>query len=338
MPAMKRLVLVLTSALLALAALAPASASAKAPHRDRCTPRAHEEVRARSTSAVILLRRTRVLIGCSTATGRRVVIDTAYGYWTSFEGVRVRGTVVAYVITQGSKYLDSTSELYRNDALRAGQGWEIEHSWVSDIAIGPGGTIAYVASGSPSLVLRIQRPNGAKLDVDGALHLSDVRFVGARLAWRHGTTVRSADVTPTDHCGGHSGTLALALTKHTAPDSVTACLRATGTSRTFVTNRFHSVATSGPWIATNPDDATIVAANLASNAGETIPAPDVDGLAITPNGTVAWTTRPTPETGSQVFVHDTTGTRLLDTAFGIITFGFDGTVLRYGPKTVRLPR
>jgi hypothetical protein len=174
--------------------------------------------------------------------------------------------------------------------------------------------------------------------VDGALHLRDVRFVDNRLTWRHGTTTRSADVSPTDRCGGHSGTLTLALTSHTAPDSVTACLRATGARRTFVTNRYHSVATSGPWIATNPDDATIVTANLASNAGETLPAPGVDGLAINPNGTVAWTTRPSPETGTQVFAHDTTGTRLLDTAFGIMTIGFDGTTLAYASKTVRLPR
>jgi hypothetical protein len=222
------------------------------------------------------------------------MIDTAYGYWIFFEQVHVRGTVVVYVITQGSKYMDGTSELYRNDALRAGRLWEIEDSWVRDVAIGPGATIAYVTSGSPSYVLRVHRPNGARLDVDGALHLRDVRFVGGRLTWRHGTTTQSADITPTDHCGGHSGTLTLALTKHTAPSSVTACLRATGASRTFITNdQQHPVATSGSWIATVPeDDATIVTANLASNAGETVPAPGVDYfLAINPNGTVAWTTR-----------------------------------------------
>ncbi len=289
---MKRPGLVLTSTLLALAAAAPTGASATPAHRDHCTPRAHEEVRARSNAAVILLRRTRVLIGCSTATGRRVVIDTAYGYWTFFEKVHVRGTVVAYVITQASKYMDGTSQLYRADAMRARGRWLVDgDSWVSDVAIGPGGTIAYVGAGSPSYVLRVNRPNGAMLDVDGALHLRDVRFVGDRLTWRHGTTTQSADVTPIDRCGGHSGTLTLALTKHTASSSVTACLRATGASRTFVTKGYGSAATSGPWIAASPDDATIVTANLASNTGETIPAPGAGIVAINPNGTVAWTAR-----------------------------------------------
>jgi hypothetical protein len=349
MLAMKRRVLVLSCTL--LATLAPASASAKTQHHDRCTPRAHEEVRARSNAAVILLRRTRVLIGCSTVTGRRRVIDTAYGYWTFFEKVRVRGTVVAYVITQGSKYMDSTSVLYRNDALRAGRRWEIEDSWASDVAIGPRGTIAYITAGAPSMVLRLQRANGAMVHVDGALHLRDLRFTGDRLTWRHGKAVQSADVTPVDHCGGHSGTLTLALTSHTAPDSVTACLRATGASRTFITNQHHSTTvsgpwiathsamTSGPWIVTHPDDTTIITANLASNAGETIAAPGVGFfLAINANGTVAWTTASALLGTRQIFVHDATGTRLLDTADGIMSFGFDGTILSYGLKTLRLPR
>jgi hypothetical protein len=339
MLAMKRLAVVLSSTLVAIAAIAPAGAIAKPAHHDRCTPRAHEEVRARSNAAVILLRRTRVLIGCSTATGRRVVIDTAYGYWTFFEKVHVRGTVVAYVITQASKYMDGTSQLYRANAMRARGRWLVDgDSWVSDVAIGPGGTIAYVGAGSPSYVLRVNRPNGAMLDVDGALHLRDVRFVGDRLTWRHGKSVQSADVTPTDHCGGHSGTLTLALAKHAAPSSVTACVRATGVSRTFVTNGYGSVATSGPWIAASPDDATIVTANLASNTGETISAPGAGIVAINPNGTVAWTAMSDSPGTSQVFVHDATGTRLLDTADGIMSFGFDGTVLVYASKTVRLPR
>ncbi|HEV7495290.1 hypothetical protein [Baekduia sp.] len=338
---MKRLALFLTSTLLVLAAMVPAGALATGPPHDRCAPRAHEEVRARSHAAVILLRRTRVLIGCSTATGQRRVIDTAYGYWIYFEQVHVRGTVVAYVITQASKYMDGTSALYRANAMRARGRWEIEDSWVRDVAIGPGGTIAYVTSGSPSYVLRVHRANGARLEVDGALHLRDVRFVGDRLTWRHGKTTQSADVTPTDHCGGHSGTLTLALTKHTAPSSVTACLRATGVRRTYVTDyQQHPVATSGSWIATVPeDDATIVTANLASNAGETVQAPGVDYfLAINPNGTVAWTTRSAEPGTNQIFVHDTTGTRALDTADSLTSIGFDGTILRYGPKTVQLPR
>jgi hypothetical protein len=334
---MKRLVLVLTSALLALATVAPISASAKTPHHDRCTPRAHEEVRARSNAAVILLRRTRVLIGCSTATGRRVVIDTAYGYWTFFEKVHVRGTVVAYVITAASKYLDSVSELYRADAMRPRGRWLVHGDWIGEVAIGPGGTIAYISAGGPSVVLRVDRASGAQLDVDAALHLRDVRFTGDRLAWRHGKTTRSADVTPTDHCGGHSGTLTLALTPHTAPDSVTACLRATGARRTFTTNKFHT-ATSGPWIATSPDGATIVTANLAANTGETIPAPDVGFLAVNANGTVAWTARSSEPGPSQIFVHDGTGTRLLDTDDGVMSFGFDGTILRYGRQSAQLPR
>ena len=348
MPAMKRLVLVL----LALAALAPASASAATPRHDRCAPRAHEQVRARSNAAVVLLRRTRVLIGCSTATGRRRVLETTDGSETFIEKVRVRGTVVAYVVTQASRYGDSMSELWREDALRDGRGALVERtSWFGDVAIGPGATIAYITGGGPSMVLRLDRPNGAMLHVDGALHLRDVRFTGDRLTWRHGTTTQSADVTPVDRCGGHSGTLTLALTPHTAPDSVTACLRATGATRTLLTNEHHSTAqsgpwiathsamTSGPWIATHPDNATIITAKLASNAGETIPAPGVGFfLAINANGTVAWTTPSTLLGTGPIFVHDATGTRVVDTFDGVMTFGFDGTILRYGPKTLRLPR
>jgi hypothetical protein len=149
----------------------------------------------------------------------------------------------------------------------------------------------------------------------------------------------------------YSGTLTLALTPHTAPDSVTACLRSTGASRTFLTNQHrstaqsgpwiatHSAMTSGPWLATRPDNATIITANLASNACETMPAPGIGFfLAVNANGTVAWTGASALLGTSKVFVHDATGTRLLDTIDGIMTFGFDGTILRYGPKTLRLPR
>jgi hypothetical protein len=340
MPAMKRLVLTSTLIAVATIALAPSGASAKpGAHRDRCAPRAHEQVRARSSSAVVLLRRTRVLIGCSTATGRRRVIGTAYGYWTFFEQVHVRGTVVAYVRTEASKYLDSVSELYRDDAVHAGRGRQVAREpGVTDVAIGPGGIVAYLTGGAPGVVLRLDRSNGTRLEVDRALHLNDVRFTGDRLIWRHGTTTQSTDATPVDHCGGHSGTLALALTPHTAPESVTACLRATGGRRTLTTNKFHSVATSGPWIATDPDDTAIVTANLASGAGETILAPAVEFFAINVSGTVAWSTRTADPSISEVFVHDTTGTRLLDTVLGFLSFGFDGTILSYGPKRARLPR
>jgi hypothetical protein len=56
------------------------------------------------------------------------------------------------------------------------------------------------------------------------------------------------------------------------------------------------------------------------------------------NGTVAWTSASANPGTSQVFVHDATDTRMIDTADGVMTFGFDGTVLRYGPKTAQLPR
>jgi hypothetical protein len=342
---------VLTSALLALVALTPAGAVAKPAHRDRCAPHAHEQVRARSGSAVVLLRRTRVLIGCSTATGRRRVMETADGDATFFEKVRLRGTVVAYVLTEASRYGDSMSELWREDALRVGRGRLVErNSGVDDVAIGPGATIAYITAGAPSEVLRLQRANGTVLHVDGAVDLRDLRFTGDRLTWRHGMAPQSADVTPVDHCGGHSGTLTLALTPHRAPDSVTACLRATGASRTLLTSAPYSTATSGPWIATHPamtsgpwittrpGDNTIITTNLASSAGETIPAPGAGFLAINANGTVAWTAGAALLGTSQVFVHDATGTRLLDTTDGLTSFGFDGTVLRYGLKTAQLPR
>jgi hypothetical protein len=349
---MKRCVLVFSSTLLVFTVLAPTGASAKVAHRDRCAPRAHEQVRARSSSAVVLLRRARVLIGCSTATGRRRVMETADGDATYLEQVRLRGTVVAYVLTEASRYADSVTELWREDAVRAGRGWLVERSsGVDDVAIGPGATIAYITAGAPSEVLRLQRANGTMLHVDGAMDLSDVSFTGSgRLAWRHDKTTQSADVTPVDHCGGHSGTLTLALTSHTAPDSVTACLRATGATRTFNTNQHHSTAvsgpwsfihsamTSGPWIATHPDGNTIITTNMASNAGETIPAPGVGLLAINANGTVAWTSPSAVPGTRQVFVHDATGTRLVDAADGIMSFGFDGTVLHYGPKSLQLPR
>ncbi len=224
-------------------------------------------------------------------------------------------------------------------------------SGVDDVAIGPAATIAYITAGAPAEVLRLQRANGTMLHADGAMDLRDLRFTGDRLTWRHDKgTVRSADVTPVDHCGGHSGTLALALTPHSAPDSVTACLRATGASRTFMTNESHSTAvsgpwvllhsamTSGPWIATHPDDHTIITTNLASNAGETIAAPGVGFLAITANGTVAWTSPSAVPGTRQVFVHDAAGTRLVDTDDAIMSLGFDGTVLHYGPKSLQLPR
>ena len=350
---MNRLGLALTSTLLASFALAPAGASAKPAYRDRCAPRAQEQVRARSSSAVVLLRRTRVLTGCSTATGRRRVLATADGDSAFFEKVRLRGTVVAYVLTEAGRYGDSVTELWREDALRAGRGWLVERdSGVDDVAIGPGGTIAYITGGAPSDVLRLQRANGTMLHVDGAMDLRDVSFTGGgRLTWHHGETTQSADVTPVDRCGGHSGTLTLALNSQTAPASVTACLRATGASRTFLTSQSHSTAvsgpwiathsamTSGPWIATRPDDTTIITANLVTNAGEAIPAPGVGFfLAINANGTVAWTSASADPGTSQIFVHDATGTRLLDTNDGIMSFGFDGTLLRYGSKTAQLPR
>lgn len=351
MLAMKRLAVVLASTLLAFVAIAPAGATAKPAHHDRCAPGAHEQVRARSSSAVVLLRRTRVLIGCSTATGRRRVMETGDGDATFFEKVHLRGTVVAYVRTEASRYADSMSELWREDALRAGRGWLVErNTGVDDVAIGPAATIAYITAGAPSEVLRLQRANGTKLHADGAMDLGDLGFTGDRLAWRHDKATQSADVTPIDHCGGHSGTLTLALTPHTAPSSVTACLRATGASRTLVTNApystassgpwafTHSAMTSGPWIATNPDDHTIITANLASNAGETIPAPGVGFLAINANGTVAWTSPSAVPGARQVFVHDATGTRLVDAYDAIMSFGFDGTVMHYGPKTLPLPR
>jgi hypothetical protein len=352
MLAMKRVALVLPSILLALAAVSPAGAMAKPAHRDRCAPRAHEQVRARSNSAVVLLRRTRVLIGCSTATGRRRVMETTSGDSTYIDNVHVRGTAVAYVITEPSRYGDTVTELWREDAVRDGRGALVERtSWVGDVAIGPGATIAYTTGGGPSVVLRLNRPNGAMLHVDGALHLRDVRFTGDRLTWRHGKTTQSADIAPIDRCGGHSGTLTLALTSHTAPNSVTACLRATGAARTFITTESHSTAvsgpwiathsamTSGPWIATHPDNTTIITANLATNAGETIAAPGVGHfLAINANGTVAWTTPFTLLGTGPIFVHDATGTRVVDTIDGVMTFGFDGTTLRYGPKTLQLPR
>jgi hypothetical protein len=343
---MKRFV-VLTATLLALAA-----APAEAARHDRCAPRAQDEVvQARSSAAVVLLRRTQVLIGCSVATGRRRVLATNVGFTSFIEKVRLRGTVVAYARSEGGRYNDFTSELWREDALRAGRGWLVERtSGIRDVAIGPGATIAYITAGAPSEVLRLQRANGAMLQVDGAMELRDLRFTRDRLTWRHDKATRSANVTPVDHCGGHSGTLTLALTPHSAPDSVTACLRATGTGRTLLTNESHSTAvsgpwffahaavTAGPWIATHPDDHTIITTNLASGAGETITAPGVGFVAINANGTVAWSS-PSAEPGtSQVFVHDTTGTRLLDTASGILSFGFDGTLLRYGPKTAQLPR
>jgi hypothetical protein len=350
---MKRPVLLGTTALLALTGIAPVGAIAKPAPHDRCAPRAHEQVRARSSSAVVLLLRTRVLIGCSAATGQRRVLETADGDSAFFEKVRLRGTVVAYVLTEASRYGDSVTELWREDAVRAGRGWLVERSsGVDDVAIGPGATIAYITAGAPSDVLRLQRPNGAMIHVDGAMDLSDVSFTGSgRLTWRHGKTTRSADVTPIDHCGGHSGTLTLALTSHTAPDSVTACLRATGATRTFNINEhystaqsgpwiaIHSAMTAGPWIATHPDDHTIIITNMTSNAGETIPAPGVGFfLAINAGGTVAWTARSDVPGTSQIFVHDATGTRLLDTNDGVMSFGFDGTLLRYGSKTAQLPR
>ena len=350
MLAMKRFALLICT-LLALAAMAPAGAWAEAAHQDRCAPRAHEQVRARASVAVVLLRRATVLIGCSTATGRRRVMETAEGDSAFFEKVRVRGSVVAYVRTEASRYGDSVSELWREDALRAGRGWLVErNSGVDDVAIGPDATIAYITAGAPSEVLRLQRANGTMLHVDGAMDLRDLRFTGDRLTWRHGMAPRSADVTPVDHCGSHSGTLTLALTPHRAPDSVTACLRATGVSRTLLTGAPYSTATSGPWIATHPamtsgpwiathpDDTTIITTNLASNAGQTIDAPGVGFLAINASGTVAWTVRSPDRAVSQVFVHDATGTRLLDTIDGLTSFGFDGTVLRYGVKTAQLPR
>ncbi len=116
---MKRFVL-LTVTLLALGAVAPTGAWAKTAHRDRCAPRTHEQVRARSHAAAVLLSRKQVLIGCSTATGRRRVMETADGDAAFFEKVSLRGSVVAYVLTEASRYADSMSELWRDDALRAG--------------------------------------------------------------------------------------------------------------------------------------------------------------------------------------------------------------------------
>jgi hypothetical protein len=123
---------------------------------------------------------------------------------------------------------------------------------VGDVAIGPGATIAYITAGAPSEVLRLQRANGTMLHVDGAMDLRDLRYTGDRLTWRHDKATQSADVTPVDHCGGHSGTLTLALTPHSAPNSITACLRATGASRTFLTNESHSTAAPGHGSSSTP--------------------------------------------------------------------------------------
>jgi hypothetical protein len=69
-----------------------------------------------------------------------------------------------------------------------------------------------------------------------------------------------------------------------------------------------------------------------------IAAPGVGFVAMNANGTVAWTSPSAVPGTRQVFVHDATGTRLVGTDDAIMAFGFDGTILRHGPKTLQLPR
>jgi hypothetical protein len=325
--------------LLTLGLLAPASSKA-AGHGDRCAPRAHEQVRARSASSVVLVRSRRVLVGCSTATGHRRVVATGPTDTSFFEMVHLRGTTLAFVRTDPEERSGAGQTLVRDNALHGGRRRVlVGDAAVTDVAVGPDGLVAYITSGPPAFVLQLDRPGGAVLTVDAALRLKGLRFVGDRLRWRHGTTARSTDATPADRCGGRDGTLTLALATRSGPDAVTACVRATGASRTLATGPRHVFATAGAWIAALGADDVITTADLADasgTAGASVPAPSADGLAVAANGTIAWITRPAPDGTRQVLVHDAAGTRTLDTVLDVIDFGFDGTVLRYGSKSAQL--
>jgi hypothetical protein len=304
----------------------------------RCAPRAHERVVVRSSAATVTLRRSRVLVGCSNASGRRRTIDRLPDNEDIvFEQIRLHGTWIAYVITD-IRGVDGGQRLFRSDAVRSGRREVLDGNLASHVVIGAGGVVAWVGSGSPAQVLQVSRPGAETIQADAGFVLTRVRLDGHRLSWRHDGAGRSADLAAPDRCGGGFGNLVLAVQVDSAPASVTACVRATGRRTTWPSAAPLSVAANGGWIAMVDAAGTgIVRADLITGTAETVPADRVDGLAISASGRLAWTQPADPATHRQpVLVHDANGTRTLDPADDIINFGFDGETLRYGTKTARL--
>jgi hypothetical protein len=330
-------ILVACATILALSAV-PAQATPASHARDRCAPGPTERVRARSASAVVLVRRRRVLIGCSTATGhRRVmsVIDPGGDYPSTFEQVHLYGTTVAYVVPNGDRY-GSAQWLYRDDAVHAHRRKLLDTGFTTNVAVGPAAVIAYVTGGAPSQQLLLDRPGTATLLVDQGGTLRSVRFTPAGLlSWQHKTTPMTASITAPDYCtnGTNGGTLALALT-HTRT-SATACWRATGTARTLAADQITQIALGGSWLAIATSDGQILTTDTLTDTSETIPAPNVDALAIDAHGSTAWTTPGNPGP-RQVWAHDATGTHQLGANDNTIYFGFDQSTLYWGPNTTTL--
>jgi len=287
----------------------------------------------------VLVRRTDVLIGCSLATGRRRVMWVIDRHDRFYEQIRIRGAWVAYVVNNGERS-DHTQWLYRDDATHAHRRELRLTGAVAEVAVGPAGTMAYLAGGAPSLQLLLDRRGAAVLLVDQGFELRSVRFAADdRLTWHHKTTSMTAGINAPDHCAtGHdSGALALAVT-HTAT-SATVCWRATGATRTLTADPITRVAVGGSWLAVGTGTGQILTADVLSSAGETIPAPDagewipapdVDELAIDAHGSVAWTTPGDATHPAQVWAHDAAGTRQLGAEESLGYLGFDGSALRWG--------
>ncbi|HMJ34805.1 MAG TPA: hypothetical protein VK501_12905 [Baekduia sp.] len=231
---------------------------------DRCAPHRTERVRARSASAVVLLRRTDVLIGCSLATGRRRVMWVIDRHEVIFDQIHVRGTWVAYVVNNVERY-DHTQWLFRDDATHAHRRKRLAAGAVTEVAVGPAGAMAYVTGGAPSDHLLLDRRGAGALLVDQGFRLRSVRFAADdRLTWHHKITSMTASITAPDRCAtGHdSGTLALAVT-HTAT-TATACWRATGATRTVTADQITRIAVGGSWLAVGTGNGQLPTADVLS--------------------------------------------------------------------------
>jgi hypothetical protein len=247
------------------------------------------------------------------------------------------GTTLAYVLLYAPDSHTVVAYLFRDDALHQHRRKLIEKGDVDDVAAGPHGVVAFLTSGSPAYQLLLDRPVGPRLLVDQGLKLDRLRFSRSGwLVWRHGRLNVTTAVQRVDRCGNgeEGGTLDLAVTQ--TPTSLTTCWRATGRSRTLTADRVTHVAVAGAWAAVATADHRILAADTLSDAGVTIPDVDVAGLAIDAWGSIAWETSPDAPGRFGVWAHDSAGTRELDVADDETSFGFDGSTLRWGPKTAVL--
>jgi hypothetical protein len=315
----------------------PAAASAAAARR--CLPVRGERTAAQSTSATLLLRGKRVLIGCSRQTGRRRVVESIEpGDPSTLQEVHLAGTRAAYVILNPDRN-GAIERLFRNDAVHSRRRTLLRTGFFSDVAIGPHDVVAYVTYGAATYQLRLTGPGAGDVLVDRGAKLGGVSFsAGGRLSWQHGTTPLSTPVQLGDRCSpGNAGldTIVLAVTR--TPTSATACLRATGASSTLTADAITDVYADGTWLAAATGDGRVLTVDAQSGATGTVAAAAVTAVAVDAAGSVGWASRLDPtQAVAQIWVSDTTGSRLVDPAANDDAIDFDGSTLIWPNRSTTL--